>query len=287
MTSAVTGPIDLCPDDLPQRLDLRLVVSDMDGTLLGEDRQIPDAFWPLLDLMAERGIVFAPASGRQFATLERQFARASAPLAYLAENGTLVVAGGEALDVTPVSADFARDVVTVIREADPARYDLGVVVCGVESAYIERRDAPFLEQVEPYYAKLRIVDDVLAQSDELLKVAVYDFGDAETSALPLLQRFERTHQVVLSGRHWIDLLSREANKGRALRLLQQHLQITPAQTVVFGDYLNDLELYAETEWGFAMANAHPQVLAAARYRAPSNAEQGVVSTLRTLLQRCP
>ena len=50
---------------------IRLVVADMDGTLLDADGVVPDRLWPLLDLMRERGIAFCPASGRQYATLLR------------------------------------------------------------------------------------------------------------------------------------------------------------------------------------------------------------------------
>ena len=51
--------------------------------------------------------------------------------------------------------------------------------------------------------------------------------------------------------------------------------MSPEQTAVFGDYLNDLELYDRAELSFAMANAHPRVLARARYIAPANDEGGV------------
>ena len=51
--------------------DVRLVVSDMDGTLLTSGGVVPDDFWPLLETMRRRGITFVPASGRQYATLAR------------------------------------------------------------------------------------------------------------------------------------------------------------------------------------------------------------------------
>ena len=49
--------------------DIRLIAVDMDGTLLRPDGSIPEGLWPLLDRLAQRGIAFAPASGRQLATL--------------------------------------------------------------------------------------------------------------------------------------------------------------------------------------------------------------------------
>ncbi|MFN8085781.1 MAG: HAD hydrolase family protein [Microbacterium sp.] len=92
-----------------------------------------------------------------------------------------------------------------------------------------------------------------------------------------------THQVVVSGRHWVDVMNTTVDKGVALRSLQRALGVTPAQTAAFGDYLNDLEMLRAADWSYAMADAHPDVAAVARHRAPSNAEAGVVSVLERLL----
>jgi hypothetical protein len=110
-------------------------------------------------------------------------------------------------------------------------------------------------------------------------VALYDFGSAEHSTGPALDAFAAAHQVVVSGEHWVDVMNRTANKGAALRGLQRELGVTPAQTMVFGDYLNDLEMLDAAEWSFAMANAHPEVVRRARYLAPSNNENGVLRTI--------
>jgi hydroxymethylpyrimidine pyrophosphatase-like HAD family hydrolase len=75
----------------------------------------------------------------------------------------------------------------------------------------------------------------------------------------------------------------DVHKGAAVRTLQRLHGITPGQTMAFGDYLNDLQMLDAAEHSFAMSNAHPQVLARARYTAPSNREHGVVRTLAAVL----
>ena len=89
--------------------------------------------------------------------------------------------------------------------------------------------------------------------------------------------------VVVSGEHWVDVMNRTADKGAALRRLQRELGITPAQTMVFGDYLNDLQMLDAAEWSFAMENAHPDVIARARHLAPSNNDNGVLRTIARVL----
>ncbi|MDF1706187.1 MAG: Cof-type HAD-IIB family hydrolase [Aeromicrobium sp.] len=269
--------------DLPEPVDLRLVVADMDGTLLDADGEIPDTLWPLMETMRDAGITFVPASGRQYATLARLFERVTDGMAFIAENGTYVVRDGQELDSVTLDRASVVAAVTELRALAARGRDLGVVVCGKRSAYVERTDAAFLAEVRRYYAALELVDDLLEVDDDVVKLAAFDVQDAATGAATALERFRPTHQVVVSGRHWTDVMAAGATKGRALQLLQDQLGVSAAQTVVFGDYLNDLEMLDAAEHSFAMANAHPEVLARARHTAPSNTDHGVITTLRALL----
>ncbi len=266
--------------------DLRLIAVDMDGTLLDGHGRIPEALWPLLDRLHAGGIRFAPASGRQLATLQRAFAEHLDDMVFIAENGAYVVEGDTEISSDAMDASFTASLVTRLRALAAAGRDLGVVVCGKRSAYIERADDAFLPEAEKYYARLEAVPDLLAVDDQILKVAIFDFADAAATA-PALDDLRATHQVVVSGEHWIDVMNQGVNKGVALRRLQAATGITPEQTAVFGDYLNDLEMMDAASLSFAMANAHPDVASRARYRAPSNLEHGVITTIEKLLDGVP
>ncbi|MBG0717609.1 HAD family hydrolase [Microbacterium sp. 2C] len=264
--------------------DIRLIAVDMDGTLLRPDGSIPEGLWPLLDRLAERGIAFAPASGRQLATLQRMFAGVPGDLDYIAENGAYVVRGDEEVSSDALDSGLVASVVERLC-AHVAAGDLNaaLVVCGKRSAYIESADPAFLTEVEKYYAKLESVPDLLAVDDQVLKLAIYDFDGGEAHSAVAFADLGGTHQVVVSGLHWVDIMNATVNKGVALRNLQAALGVTPAQTAAFGDYLNDLELLQGADWSYAMADAHPDVVAVARHRAPSNADDGVISVIEGLL----
>ncbi|MER6472575.1 Cof-type HAD-IIB family hydrolase [Streptomyces collinus] len=259
--------------------DIRLVVTDMDGTLLDDAKRIPDGLWPMLAELRRRGVLFSPASGRQYATLARQFADVAEGMVFIAENGTYVVRDGVELSSDPLQRSVAVGVARTVRRLAADGVDVGAVVCGKRSAYVERADEPFLAEVRKYYVEHRVVEDVTAVEDEVIKVALFDFGPVERTTAPVLQAFAATHQVVVSGEHWVDVMNGTANKGAALRGLQRELGITPAQTMVFGDYLNDLEMLDAADWSFAMSNAHPEVVRRARHLAPSNNDNGVLRTI--------
>ena len=85
-----------------------------------------------------------------------------------------------------------------------------------------------------------------------MKLAIYDFDGGEAHTAPALDDVRATHQVVVSGRHSVDVMNTTVDKGVALRNLQRALGVSPAQTAAFGDYLNDLELLRAADWSYAM-----------------------------------
>jgi Cof subfamily protein (haloacid dehalogenase superfamily) len=281
--SASPAPLHSAAEPARAFADIRLIVTDMDGTLLDEDKRPPAELWTVLELLRERGVLFSPASGRQYATLAREFSRAADGMVFIAENGTYVVRDGIELSSDPLESSVVAEVLRTVRRLNADGVDVGAVVCGKRSAYVERADQPFLAEVRKYYVENRVVADATAVRDDILKVALFDFGPAERTTAPALARFAGTHQVVVSGEHWVDLMNRTANKGAAIRRLQRELGITPAQTMAFGDYLNDLEMLDAAEWSFAMANAHPQVVRRARHLAPANTDNGVLRTIARVL----
>jgi len=264
--------------------DIRLIAVDMDGTFLDADHHLPHNFDAFVDALDERGITFCPASGRQYHSLFAQMGERADGLDFIAENGAYVAQGTEEVSSTLMDETLIKRVVTRLHEYGAGGANIGVVVCGKRSAYVDRTDDAFYAETARYYRKLEAIGDLLDwPADGILKLAVYDFDGSEHGVAPILQEFGDEARVMVSGKHWVDLMGLTTSKGGALRALQVALGVTPAQTMAFGDYLNDLELLDAAEWSYAMANAHPQVKERARFEAPANIENGVVTTVNHLL----
>ena len=142
-----------------------------------------------------------------------------------------------------------------------------------------------MSQVRRYYAAVEVVADVRAAAldDVVLKLAIYDPGFAETRSGPALRELDLPAEVVVSGENWVDVMRQGANKGRALERLQQQLGISRAQTMAFGDYLNDAEMLDAAGHSYAMDNAHPSIRARAANLAPSSSEGGVITSILAAL----
>ena len=80
--------------DLPDRLDLRMVVTDMDGTLVDGRGRVPSRLPAVVARMRHHGVLFVPASGRQLGNIRAVLGGVADDGAVIAENGTYVVMGG-------------------------------------------------------------------------------------------------------------------------------------------------------------------------------------------------
>ena len=291
MSHSVSGPTETSElsnltADFPDEVDLRLVVADMDGTLLDGQGRVPRRLDTVVARMHEHGVVFAPVSGRQLANLRATLGTTITQSPIIAENGTVVVQGDDEIHRETITRSDAVAAVRTTRALREQGLDVGPVIATRDRAYVDRIDERFVRQCAFYYAALEPVEDVLDLAlDNVLKIAVYAFGDAESECYEPLSAAVPGVQTVVSGVHWVDMMPRTASKGRALAAIQERLGINPAQTAVFGDYLNDAELYDHAELSFAMANAHPGILSRARYIAPANTDDGVLRTIEALLDR--
>ena len=197
--------------------DIRLIVSDMDGTLLDDDKEVHEQFWPLVRELHRRGVAFSPASGRQYYKLLDQFSDIADEIVFISDNGSCVMRGGVEVSSDCLTRDDARRLVITLRETIAAGADAGIVVCGKRGAFVERSDPAFFDGVGPYHGRLEIVEDLLTViDDDVLKIAVYDLESAERNIEPAMAEFQDTHKVTVSGERWLDVNTKTANKGRAI-----------------------------------------------------------------------
>jgi len=258
-------------------MDIKLVVTDLDGTLLNTKKEIPPEFWDVHRQLAGKGVLFGIASGRPLPGLVSAFSSIGHETLFIAGNGTIVQYKGEVIYQNALDLKSAARFVTTARAIDGAE----VVFCGNDVAYVESSNQEFLGEVAKYYNKLKIVRDLTLIEETILKVAILDFKGAETNSYLHFRQYEGEYNVVVSGPEWLDVTNITANKGFAIKIIQEKLGISNEETMVFGDYLNDLEMMQVAGHSYAMKNAHPDILEASRYVTDfDNDENGVVEIIR-------
>lgn len=255
---------------------IKLIATDMDGTLLNNNNEIHHDFIDVFEKLQEKDIIFAAASGRQYFNLLKRFEDVKDKMMFIAENGTLVVYKGEELFINPLDRNIAKELVTIGRNIENAH----IVLCGKNSAYVENTDEKFIKEVEKYYEKYEVVKDVNEIEDDILKVGICDFNGSQENSNKYYDDYREDLQVSISGKIWLDITNKGANKGVAIKALQEKMGIDFNETMVFGDYLNDLEMMEVAYHSYAMENAHDDLKKVSRFMAKSNDDNGVLEAIK-------
>lgn len=256
---------------------IKLIASDMDGTLLNDKKEFPHDFDEVLDKLCEKNIHFVVASGRSYSTLKLNFEGKLDKLDFICDNGAYVIVNGELVSMSLLKKSCVKHLIKICRGMDRVT----PVLCGVHGTYFERRDEEFYHEVTRYYLHYTCVDDIAAVDDDIFKIAVCDYNGAEKNVYPIVAKeFADDFTVAVTGPKWIDIMNKGINKGAALKEIREHLGISPEETMAFGDYFNDVELLQNAGYGFVMKNAHPDMRQYGKYTAESNNDEGVTKAIR-------
>ena len=258
---------------------VKMVVTDMDGTLLNSNHEVSSRFFELFEKLKKRGILFVAASGRQYSSILDKLHSIKNDIIVVAENGGFVMRQDEELLSTILPKNKRSIILETLSEVE----NIYPVLCGKRTAYFKGNSDAFADLLRQYYSSTEIVEDLTQVDAEILKIAIYHFENSEKYIYPSVRHLEGDLKVKVSGMNWVDISSPNANKGFAIQKLQKMYAITPEETMVFGDYNNDLEMLALADFSFAMENAHPNVKEIANYLTTSNDDFGVERILEKLV----
>lgn len=127
------------------------------------------------------------------------------------------------------------------------------------------------------------VDDILQAHAEPTKVYMCHAPAIVAGIEEKLQQHNLPIAMTYSAPLCLEITSLEATKGKAIQRLAKHLNIPLERIIAIGDSRNDLSMFEVVGKRVAMGNAAPELLAVADVIAPSNDEDGVAWTLRTIV----
>lgn len=257
---------------------IKFIAADLDGTLLNSKKELPVNLGEMIDKLSERGIIFAPASGRQYYTVEEQFAFLGRELMYIAENGAMVVDKGKIVACNCVDAETAKDIIMRVRDIPTA----SAILCCSDCAFGEDNSDPQFEyNTRMYYKRFEFIDDLIEICDDkqILKIAIFESQNPYENVKKVLPEYEGKAEVVISGANWADVMKPGVSKGAAIRRIREVYGIERDECMCFGDYMNDYDMIMECGESYAMGNAVDEIKRAAKYVTSSNDENGVMRVL--------
>jgi hypothetical protein len=286
----------------------RLLAIDLDGTLLNPHSRIGAADAAALRRAADRGTQVLIATGRGyystkgFDPAERSVLEALDDLqvpAYLAlHNGALVLdpSGAELWRAT-LDKEAVAAVLPCVRAAGlfPMLY-VGVAGGGGPDVRLVLEDAahrsPYTQSYLSRKASIleKVADVAVAAHRGVL--GMVSFGAradvvAGAAALAHLGGSVESWWGPLASADLLEAVAPAGTKGRAVRRLAELLGLQPRDVVAIGDNSNDLDMLRYAGTAVAMANATPEVRAAAHFVTASNAEAGVAAALDRVAATTP
>lgn len=256
---------------------IRLIATDMDGTLLDDEKRLPRDFFPVLDRLVEKNITFAIASGRTYSAIEHLFPeKYVGKMSYICDNGACTVLNGKVENVFPLERDVYEKVISVCTATE----DFAVIVCAESGIFHLDLDEDLSKDVVRFYKFHTKTENFFDIKGEIYKLAIRDKKGALNHGKPLLEGvFGDKLNIQASGEYWMDVMAGGVSKGAALRALQKTLGVTSAETMAFGDYFNDADMLMSADYSFCMENGHEDVKKLCRFVAPDNNSGGVTKCI--------
>ncbi len=258
---------------------IRMIASDLDGTLIPEGtQQLESGFLDVLSELLERGYVFYAASGRQYANMRRIFKGFEDRIGFICENGALAFEKEEQKYILRIPKEKTLEIAE-----DILRFpETDICLSGVKACYIRPRSEWFSNQI---YHVLRnrceLFEDPSKIDDQIVKIAlyVYDFPkNANRIRDFFTEKYGDFADFVWGGNDWIDMIQKNSGKGLALQAILEQKGLKPEELMVFGDNQNDISMLELTPHSYAMIHAKEDVKSHAAHTCDS-----VTKQLRALL----
>lgn len=260
---------------------IRLIASDMDGTLLDEHSEVPPETYDLILALREKGVHFAASSGRRFDRLCQFFAPVRGKMDFVAANGAQVYVDGELVDREVFSHLGIRRLAKTVGKFE----SLHMALFDDEKSFLLDDEDKFVREIDKDLPNAERIWYLPGPEVSILKISIYcEDGHVMDYAYALSRELGDEFLFAPSGTHWIDALQRGVNKATGIEQVMAHHGITRDEVMAFGDSMNDYEIIRFVGTGCAMANGRPALKAVANRVIGYNYDQAVQGEMRKLLE---
>lgn len=263
-------------------MKIKLIASDMDDTLLNNNREISPRNEAAIKKAIAEGIVFTLASGRMYCSMQPYAQKLGLDVPLVSYNGALVK-GAISCKVyvnSPLKLPTALDLLQYVKEN--GHY---VQVYMGDKLYVKEEN-----EYSRMYAKISGIQAVAigeeiysikeAPNKLLLMTATENF---EATWKDVEEKFKGRVDVTSSKDNYLELMEPGVNKWQAVKSLAKSFGIKPEEIMCIGDSNNDLSMIKNAGIGVAVANAKPQVQKYAKMVTASNDNDGVALAIENIL----
>jgi Cof subfamily protein (haloacid dehalogenase superfamily) len=261
-------------------MGIRLVVSDVDGTLVTKSKQVTPAALDAIRLLRERGIRFTVISSRPPQAIRVVGNVIGLTDAVPAFNGGLLVDP----DLQTVLREKFLEQIVAVRVLERLQQsNVDIWVYTDTDWYVPSATAPYVEHEihSVKYEPTVQTDFTCIRTDRIAKIVGVseNFDALAVTEKNLQEEFRGAVSASRSQKYYLDITHPSANKGEGVLLLSELLDIPTSQIATIGDMENDAYMFKKSGLSIAMGNATPAVQQQANYVTATNEEEGFAKAM--------
>lgn len=255
---------------------IKLIASDMDGTLLTSESKLPSNMSSVLDKLDSKDIPFVAASGRSLHSIEKTFGSLANRICIVSDNGAVVKHKGNIVFSSVLSKTDWKAITTDALEAK----ETSIVFIGVDHAYYIINHEEHRQILTEFFTNAKEIKSLAEVEGDIIKITLLSLEHTKRNFDDLLYpKYCNDFSVVFGGAIWIDFMNKEVNKGAGLQKLLELYDVDADHLMAFGDYHNDIQMLKLANHSYAVQNAHEDVKSIAKYHIGSNEDNAVVEEI--------
>jgi Cof subfamily protein (haloacid dehalogenase superfamily) len=251
---------------------IKLIVSDLDGTLLNHAKKVNPRDREALSLAAAQGIELCLASGRMHIEMTQVMDEIGIAAHSVSQNGALIhLKEGRLLHSKLFDTELAAKLYDIAKP-----YDLVKLICSGEANYITHATQASDEIQARMFQKFIVSEHVQEAITQDLPVCKFSFfGGLELLLEVQRELNERVGDrltMYLSDKDCLDIMPLGVSKGDALPILLDSIGLKADEIACIGDSFNDISMFGITPYSFAMHHGHSDVRKSAAHEVHSVAD---------------
>ena len=260
---------------------VKLIASDMDGTLLDENGQVPPETFDLILALREHGVRFVASSGRRYDRLCDFFSPVKDRMDFVASNGAQVFADGVQIDREVYSHLAIRRLAKTVAMFP----NMHLALFDRTKSYLLDDEDKVVREVDKDLPNVERIYELPAPQVSIIKASIFcDDGNVMDNAYVLQRELGGLFTFAPSGSSYIDAMQPGISKASGIAQVMEYHGIDASEVMAFGDAMTDYELIRFVGTGCAMANGRPALRAVADRVIGSNIEHAVQSEMRRVLE---
>jgi len=261
---------------------IKLVVSDVDGTLVTPDKVLTPRAIQAVDGLRDAGIIFALTSARPPQSLTRFVDPLGLETPLGAFNGGLIVDNQmRVLEEKAIAKEISAPIIGILEQ-----HGMDVWVYQGQNWFVLDDDGPHIEhESQGCSCEPTQVTNFHGLDDGILKVVGIS-DDPTTNAAAnatINERFAQGVSASQSQSYFLDVTHVEATKGHVVRFLARTYGVTLDEIAVLGDMHNDVTMFEVAGFSVAMGNANNDVQRAADVVTNTNEHEGFAHAIETFI----